>query len=247
MSCMLEPVSEDEEIPVRYFPQNFHAICTETGWANPLSPFSSLITKLTFLLRFSPKSMRRLYRGFKTDCPSGLVIKKDSENPQLAAGRGNVERDLVKNLPKRRSGLTTICLFIQILMRLQLIQSCILHQNFPASCVAYSHAIFSCLDRKNSGRVTFEVTLSLMSTWSMKKTGSIKKWAHPFFSAISHLHTFELKVKPHPMMDVTESKCTNNNENQFSWILKRSHFSVLPSSYLSHLLINRNMPVLMLS
>ena len=81
-----------------------------------------------------------------------------------------------------------------------------------------------------------------MSTWSMKKTGSIKKWAHPFFSAISHLHTFELKVKPHPMMDVTESTCTNNNENQFSWILKRSHFSVLPSSYLSHLLINRNIP-----
>merc|ERR1719150_3191602 len=61
-----EPVIEDEEVPVRYFPQNFQAVCTETG--------------------FSPKSMRRLYRGFKTDCPSGLVIKKDSENPQLAAG-----------------------------------------------------------------------------------------------------------------------------------------------------------------
>ena len=76
--------------------------------------------------------MRRLYRGFKTDCPSGLVIKKDNENPQLTAGRGNAERDLVKNLPKRRSGLTTICLFIQILMRLQLIQSCILHQKLSS-------------------------------------------------------------------------------------------------------------------
>ena len=60
------------------------------------------------------------------------TAKKDNENPQLAAGRGNAERDLVKNLPKRRSGPTTICMFIKIFMRSQLIQLCILHQKLSS-------------------------------------------------------------------------------------------------------------------
>ena len=29
--------------------------------------------------------------------------------------------------------------------------------NLPASCTGYTHAVFSCLDPQNTGRVTFEV------------------------------------------------------------------------------------------
>merc|ERR1712128_132809 len=51
-----EPALEDLEIPLKYRPRDFHSTCQATG--------------------FSPASLRRLYRGFKTECPTGLMTEE---------------------------------------------------------------------------------------------------------------------------------------------------------------------------
>eukprot|EP00090_Calanus_glacialis_P046144 TRINITY_DN8910_c0_g1_i2.p1 TRINITY_DN8910_c0_g1~~TRINITY_DN8910_c0_g1_i2.p1 ORF type:complete len:177 (-),score=44.05 TRINITY_DN8910_c0_g1_i2:481-1011(-) len=51
-----EPDFEELEIPQKYRPRDFQSTCQATG--------------------FSPASLRRLYRGFKTECPSGLMTEE---------------------------------------------------------------------------------------------------------------------------------------------------------------------------
>jgi len=51
-----KPALEDLEIPLKYRPRDFHSTCQATG--------------------FSPASLRRLYRGFKTECPTGLMTEE---------------------------------------------------------------------------------------------------------------------------------------------------------------------------
>jgi len=51
-----KPDFEDLEIPQKYRPKDFHSICQTTG--------------------FSPASLRRLYRGFKNECPTGLMSEE---------------------------------------------------------------------------------------------------------------------------------------------------------------------------
>lgn len=51
-----KPDFEELEIPQKYRPRDFQSTCQATG--------------------FSPASLRRLYRGFKTECPSGLMTEE---------------------------------------------------------------------------------------------------------------------------------------------------------------------------
>jgi len=51
-----KPEFEDLEIPQKYRPRDFQSICQTTG--------------------FSPGSLRRLYRGFKNECPTGLMTEE---------------------------------------------------------------------------------------------------------------------------------------------------------------------------
>jgi len=51
-----KPDFEDLEIPQKYIPRDFNSICQTTG--------------------FSPASLRRLYRGFKNECPTGLMTEE---------------------------------------------------------------------------------------------------------------------------------------------------------------------------
>lgn len=113
---LIEPIDEEEEVPVRYFPQNFRAICNQTG--------------------LSPNAMRHLYRGFKADCPSGLL---DEET---------LRQILTKVFP---SG---------------------------ASCTGYTHAVFSCLDPHNTGRVTFEEYASVLAL--LQRGSEEERWSWVF-------------------------------------------------------------------
>eukprot|EP00095_Tigriopus_kingsejongensis_P010694 maker-scaffold261_size233860-snap-gene-1.29 protein:Tk10694 transcript:maker-scaffold261_size233860-snap-gene-1.29-mRNA-1 annotation:"hypothetical protein TcasGA2_TC000296" len=49
-----EPILEDLELPHRYRPQNLKTLCDATGISE----------------------MKRIYRGFKTECPSGLITEE---------------------------------------------------------------------------------------------------------------------------------------------------------------------------
>merc|ERR1711997_1439275 len=51
-----EPMLEDLDIPHRYRPENLNLLCEATG--------------------FSVVEMKRIYRGFKTECPTGLITEE---------------------------------------------------------------------------------------------------------------------------------------------------------------------------
>lgn len=51
-----EPILEDLDLPHRYRPENLQLLCDATG--------------------FSVVEMKRIYRGFKTECPTGLITEE---------------------------------------------------------------------------------------------------------------------------------------------------------------------------
>merc|ERR1712038_887993 len=51
-----EPILEDLDLPHRYRPENLQLLCEATG--------------------FSIVEMKRIYRGFKTECPTGLITEE---------------------------------------------------------------------------------------------------------------------------------------------------------------------------
>merc|ERR1712008_148527 len=51
-----EPIFEDLDVPHRYRPENLQLLCDATG--------------------FSVGEMKRIYRGFKTECPTGLITEE---------------------------------------------------------------------------------------------------------------------------------------------------------------------------
>jgi len=51
-----EPIYEDLDLPHRYRPENLQLLCDATG--------------------FSVVEMKRIYRGFKTECPTGLITEE---------------------------------------------------------------------------------------------------------------------------------------------------------------------------
>jgi len=51
-----EPIFEDLDVPHRYRPENLQLLCDATG--------------------FSVVEMKRIYRGFKTECPTGLITEE---------------------------------------------------------------------------------------------------------------------------------------------------------------------------
>merc|ERR1712018_824965 len=53
ISGTAEPILEDLDLPHRYRPENLQLLCDATG--------------------FSIVEMKRIYRGFKTECPTGLI------------------------------------------------------------------------------------------------------------------------------------------------------------------------------
>ena len=154
---LLEPIDDEEEIAVRYFPQNFQEICNQTGWTkfvfrHPPSQCHHFLPHLSLIIkhqddkadakktqnwckktqnwcRLSPNAMRRLYRGFKTDCPSGLVILIMAimtqmtlmlkmtmmtttmmvNDDQVAVGRGNTETDSDQGFPEWRCPIYHHC------------------------------------------------------------------------------------------------------------------------------------------
>ena len=64
-SVFLEPNVEIIEIPTRYKPTDIKALSDETGWL-PLLTFKTQKSKF-LLVRFSPATLRRMYRGFKAE------------------------------------------------------------------------------------------------------------------------------------------------------------------------------------
>ena len=63
-----EPLRLQElEPPRRYRPESLAQLCTETGWLE-----GCLMIKFA-TCRFTPSEMKRLYRGFKTECPTGVL------------------------------------------------------------------------------------------------------------------------------------------------------------------------------
>ena len=73
ISIFLEPDFEELEIPQKYRPRDFQSTCQATGWDGYVMVILQLILIFS---RFSPASLRRLYRGFKTECPSGLMTEE---------------------------------------------------------------------------------------------------------------------------------------------------------------------------
>ena len=69
----LEPRAEIKEIPIRYKPPDIKALSEKTGLVKEY--FCQSLYSVFW--RFSPNTLRRLYRGFKTECPSGEMLEDD--------------------------------------------------------------------------------------------------------------------------------------------------------------------------
>jgi len=124
-----EPIYEDLDLPHRYRPENLQLLCDATG--------------------FSVVEMKRIYRGFKTECPTGLITEEAFHGiysrffPQgahfiwrdaNAKVRSSVKPHNVKMSKKERKEV----------------------QNSQANISSYSHYVFSTLDHEDSGIITFE-------------------------------------------------------------------------------------------
>lgn len=55
-----EDEEEDIVLPVRYYPESLQALCKAT--------------------RFSEEELKRMYRGFKAECPNGLIKEENFKN-----------------------------------------------------------------------------------------------------------------------------------------------------------------------
>jgi len=124
-----EPILEDLDLPHRYRPENLQLLCEATG--------------------FSIVEMKRIYRGFKTECPTGLITEEAFHGiysrffPQGAQfiwsdihgkSRSSVKPPNIKMSKKERKEV----------------------QNSQANVSSYSHYVFSTLDHEDSGIITFE-------------------------------------------------------------------------------------------
>lgn len=69
---------EDFEMPHRYRPENLKLLCRATGFVLFYIFYFSIISQLVIkiLIRFTVPEMKRIYRGFKTECPTGLITEE---------------------------------------------------------------------------------------------------------------------------------------------------------------------------
>merc|ERR1711874_14345 len=103
-----EPDAETVETIPKYRPPDIHGLSEST--------------------RFSPATLKKLYRGFKTECPSGLLTE-----------------DVFK-------------------------QVCLKFFPFNSSSSLYFNYVFSCIDTKAVGNITFE---EFVKTLDLLKNGSL--------------------------------------------------------------------------
>lgn len=123
-----KPVLEDLELPHRYRPENLQMLCDETG--------------------FSVVEMKRIYRGFKTECPTGLITEDVFHGiysrffPHGAAfnwrGSDGVTRSSVASNTKMTKKMKKEA------------------QSHQGNLSSYSHYVFSTLDHEDTGVITFE-------------------------------------------------------------------------------------------
>jgi len=125
-----EPVVEELELPHRYRPDNLVLLCEATG--------------------FSVKEMKRIYRGFKTECPTGLITEE--------VFQGIYSRFFPHGAPflwKDCTGGTRYSIR-PFNMKLTKKEKKDLLQSQPNNFNAYSHYVFCTLDQDESGIITFE-------------------------------------------------------------------------------------------
>lgn len=140
-----EPIFEDLDVPHRYRPENLQLLCDATG--------------------FSVVEMKRIYRGFKTECPTGLITEEAFHGiysrffPQGAHflwkdARGQIRSSIKpanNNMSKKEKKDV---------------------QNSQANVSSYSHYVFSTLDHEDSGIITFEdfvIGLSILLRGSVEE------------------------------------------------------------------------------
>jgi len=88
-----EPMLEDLDIPHRYRPENLNLLCEATG--------------------FSVVEMKRIYRGFKTECPTGLITEEAFHGiysrffPQGGANISSYSHYVFSTLDHEDSGIIT--------------------------------------------------------------------------------------------------------------------------------------------
>merc|ERR1712008_295668 len=145
ISGTAEPIFEDLDVPHRYRPENLQLLCDATG--------------------FSVVEMKRIYRGFKTECPTGLITEEAFHGiysrffPQGAHflwkdARGQIRSSIKpanKNMSKKEKKDV---------------------QNSQANVSSYSHYVFSTLDHEDSGIITFEdfvIGLSILLRGSVEE------------------------------------------------------------------------------
>jgi hypothetical protein len=65
-------------MPHRYRPENLKLLCEATGFEfyKTLLPNSEILLENVNIYRFTVPEMKRIYRGFKTDCPTGLITEE---------------------------------------------------------------------------------------------------------------------------------------------------------------------------
>ena len=88
---------------------------------------------------FSPATLRRLYRGYKTECPAGILTEETF---------------------KQVTSLSTP--YMQSLAQ-------VFAKFFPSDagdCALYAHHVFSCLDTRQTGAVTFEQLAAALAVLS---------------------------------------------------------------------------------
>merc|ERR1712018_880430 len=145
ISGTAEPILEDLDLPHRYRPENLQLLCEATG--------------------FSISEMKRIYRGFKTECPTGLITEEAFHGiysrffPQGAQfiwsdihgkSRSSVKPANAKMTKKEKKEV----------------------QNSQANVSSYSHYVFSTLDHEDSGIITFEdfvIGLSILVRGTMEE------------------------------------------------------------------------------
>jgi len=123
-----EPVIEELELPHRYRPENLDLLCEATG--------------------FTEDQMKKIYRGFKTDCPTGLITEEAFQGIYSKFFPHGAPFTWIDPYGTKRSSLRPNLKLTKKEKRELLLQQ--------TNINSYSHYIFTTLDQEENGIITFE-------------------------------------------------------------------------------------------